>query len=82
MTDALPAGVTFDSAVPLQGTCSEASGTVVCHLGTLANGASTVVKIRVHPRNRGTITNTARVSADQPDPDTTNNQDTVTTQVT
>ena len=38
VTDTLPAGVTFDSATPSQGTCSESSGTVTCALGTLADG--------------------------------------------
>ena len=38
VTDTLPAGVMFDSATPSQGSCSEASGTVTCALGTVANG--------------------------------------------
>ena len=32
-------GVTFDSASASQGSCSQASGTVTCNLGTLANAA-------------------------------------------
>ena len=39
LTDTLPAGATFDSATPSQGTCSEASGTVTCALGTIAERA-------------------------------------------
>ena len=63
LTDTLPAGVTFDSATPSQGTCSESSGTVTCALGTLAE------RRRARPsRSRsarstpGTITNQAAVS--------------------
>ena len=36
LTDTLPAGVTFDSATPSQGTCSQSAGVVSCALGTLA----------------------------------------------
>ena len=40
LTDVLPGGVTFVSAVPVQGSCSEAAGTVTCPLGTIAAGGS------------------------------------------
>ena len=43
VTDTLPAGVTFDSATPSQGSCSESSGTVTCALGTLATAPSATV---------------------------------------
>ena len=43
VTDTLPAGMTFDSATPSQGTCSQTSGTVTCQLGTVANGAGATV---------------------------------------
>src|SRR4029079_17164060 len=33
LTDSLPSGVTFNSATPSQGTCSQASGTVSCSIG-------------------------------------------------
>ena len=33
LTDTLPAGVTYDSATPSQGTCSQSSGTVSCAVG-------------------------------------------------
>ena len=53
VTDALPASMAFDSATPSQGTCSHASGTVTCELGTLANGASATVQIKVRPQTTG-----------------------------
>ena len=53
LTDTLPAGVTFVSAVPSQGTCSQASGTVTCPLGTIASGANATVSIKVTPAGAG-----------------------------
>ena len=43
VTDTLPGGVTYNSATPSQGSCSHASGTVTCSLGTLASGANASV---------------------------------------
>ena len=39
------------------------SGTVTCALGTIANGGSATVSIKVTPQNAGTITNTANVTS-------------------
>src|SRR5207253_11485919 len=50
VTDNLPAGVTFDSATPSQGTCSQASGTVTCALGTLTSGGNATVALKVRPQ--------------------------------
>ncbi|MFQ5796053.1 MAG: CARDB domain-containing protein, partial [Candidatus Bipolaricaulia bacterium] len=72
LTDTLPAGVTFESVTPSP-ECSEAGGTVTCDLGTLANGTSATVKIVVAPTAVGKIVNTATVSANETDPDDTNN---------
>ena len=64
--DALPAGLTFVSATPSQGTCS-ASGTpptVTCPLGTMNSGASATIRIIVTPTTAaGSVTNTAAVSS-------------------
>ena len=49
----LPARVTFDSATPSQGTCSESSGTVTCALGTIANGQGASVGIKVRKSTAG-----------------------------
>ena len=51
--------MTFDSATPTQGSCSEASGTVTCALGTIADGANASVEIKVTPTGPGTLTNQA-----------------------
>ena len=73
LTDTLPAGVTYQSATPSQGSCGQASGTVTCNLGTVANGGSATVQIAVTPQSAGTITNTATVAGAQTDPVTPNN---------
>ena len=63
LTDTLPAGVTFDSATPSQGTLLQSSGTVTCHLGTIASGANATVSIKVTPQAQGSITNQASVTS-------------------
>ena len=73
LTDDLPAGVTFDSATPSQGSCSESSGTVTCALGTLADQQSATVELKVRPQSAGTITNQASVDSDAHDPASSNN---------
>ena len=73
VTDSLPAEVSFVSATPSQGRCSEFSGTVTCSLQDLASGNSASVEISVHPTTEGIIINTASVSACGSDPDESNN---------
>ncbi|MFQ5900770.1 MAG: DUF11 domain-containing protein [Thermodesulfobacteriota bacterium] len=73
LTDTLPGSVTFISATPDQGSCSEAGGIVTCNIGAMTNGASVTVTIVVTPITAGTITNTADVTANETDPDTGNN---------
>jgi acid phosphatase type 7 len=73
VTDTLPAGVTYDSATPSQGSCTESAGTVTCALGTLAGGATASVDVKVTPQGEGNLTNQASVSSDVADPDSTNN---------
>ncbi len=77
LSDPLPVGVTLLSATPSQGTCTSVS----CSLGSLANGASATVIIVVTPTTVGSFSNTATVSANEPDPFTTNNSATAVTTV-
>jgi uncharacterized repeat protein (TIGR01451 family) len=81
VTDQLPSGVAFVSAVSLRGTCDQAGGTVSCDLGSLANRKRAVVSIVVTPTTVGSITNTAEVSANELDPNLANNTDVATTRV-
>ena len=72
VTDPLPAGVSFVGATPSVGSCAEASGTVTCPLGTLANGANASIGIQVRADALpGTdpivVSNTASVTSDRPD---------------
>jgi len=62
LSDPLPAGLSFQAVTTSQGSCSQASGTVTCQLGTLAAGGTATVQIMVTPLVTGTLTNTATVS--------------------
>jgi len=81
-TDTLPAEVSYVSATPTQGTCSQAAGTVTCLLGTMTNGATATITIAVTAVTRSSAVNTASVTADQPDPNSSNNTATQTTLIT
>ena len=76
LSNTLPAGVAFVSAVGSQGSgCSHAAGLVNCSLGSIASGASATVTIQATtPSVVGTLTNRAGVRASSPtDPDVANN---------
>lgn len=67
LTDELPGSVTFVSATPSQGSCSQAFGIVNCTLGALATGTSATVSIVVEANAVAAITNTARAAANEED---------------
>jgi uncharacterized repeat protein (TIGR01451 family) len=81
VTDTLPASVTFTSAAPSQGSCTESGGTVTCNLATITRDSSATVHIMVKPRVAGTITNIASVTSALTDLTTTNNSDAEETSV-
>ena len=78
VVDTLPAGVTFGSATPSQGSCA---GAVTCSLGSIVAGATATITIVVTPTATGVISNTATVSSSTPDPVPGNNADTEPTTV-
>ena len=80
LTDTLPAGVTFQSATPSQGTCSGTT-TITCDFGAIFNGGTASVEILVVTSGAGTITNTASVTADETDPVPGNNNVSIDTNV-
>jgi uncharacterized repeat protein (TIGR01451 family) len=80
VVDDLPGDLAARSSSASQGSCSGTT-TVTCTLGDLASGASATVTIVIRPGSPGSITNTARVSGSQPDPNLANNSATQTTQV-
>ncbi len=76
ISDEIPAGLSFVSADP-GCTYEPVNGTVVCAIGTLNNGVSKTVNITVQVDGdaAGQITNHASTSAQQNDPDPSNNSD-------
>jgi uncharacterized repeat protein (TIGR01451 family) len=81
VTDVLPAGTSFVSANPSQGSCSGTS-TVTCALGTLNTGASATISLTIKmPAVAGSVVNTASVSAAQSDPSLANNSSGATVNV-
>jgi uncharacterized repeat protein (TIGR01451 family) len=84
VTDQLSKNAGFGSATSTQGSCTlkPSKNLVACDIGAMANGASVTITIVVKPTSKGTITNTASVTATSPtDPNTTNNTATATTTV-
>jgi len=84
LTDTLPGGITFVSAETSTGTCGDpdTGGTLVCSLGSLANGSNATVTITVVPdpvTESAELSNTAVVAAAEEDPVPGNNSVTVTT---
>ncbi len=78
LTDTLPRGVSFTSAIASQGTCSHKSGVVTCKLGRLDSGREASVTIQVSPTSAGIITNSATVTGKGvPDPATATAETTV-----
>jgi uncharacterized repeat protein (TIGR01451 family) len=71
VTDLVPAGVSFVSATPSQGTYNSATGAWA--IGTLANSAAATLILNVTAGPPATVTDTASVShSDQFDPNTAN----------
>lgn len=73
LTLGLPKGLVAQAVEEAPGQCS-VDGEVVCIVGPLAPGASARVRILAGVTRRGPQVATAGVSAQQGDPDTTNNQ--------
>lgn len=63
LSNQMPANVTFLNAVPSQGACAEAQGTVNCQLGALAPGAVVHVNILAAAHAIGSETNFASASS-------------------
>jgi large repetitive protein len=74
VTDPLPAGGGFVSATPSAGTCATTTGSLVCNLGSLANGAAVTIQLRVTLTDAGETHNVAQVTTSTPDPKPSNNQ--------
>src|SRR6186997_1231180 len=73
--DNLPSQLDFVSSNPSQGSC-KGSNNISCELGTLQNGGSATVTIRVKPKKAQQYVNTASVKSADTDPVSANNTDT------
>ena len=80
LTNVLPAGTSFVSANPSQGTFSSNAGVVTVNLGTILSGGNATVTIIVTPTSAGSKSNVASVTGDVTDLEPGNNS--VTTIVT
>jgi uncharacterized repeat protein (TIGR01451 family) len=67
VTDTLPAGVTFVSAVSGQGSCTGTT-VILCNLGTVAVGGTVAVTIAGTPTMAGTVVDRVSVASSTPDP--------------
>ncbi|MEH3052403.1 MAG: isopeptide-forming domain-containing fimbrial protein [Patulibacter minatonensis] len=84
VTDVLPSGVAYGSSSATVGTCTPASGQVVCTVGALASGATSVITIRARVTTSAAETpqqNVATITGSQFDPETANNSTNVTTTI-
>lgn len=82
VADALPLSVDFASASPSQGNCTLVIFVVICDMNTIASLFTATITIVVTPTQAGPIINTVAVtSTNVPDPDSTNNEFTLQTQV-
>jgi len=74
----IPAGASFVSASSTIGNCAGGGGQVLCTIASLAVGSSATIEIRLSADQVGDLQFTAVASADQDDPDGTNNSVTST----
>jgi uncharacterized repeat protein (TIGR01451 family) len=87
LVDRLPADAVFVSVTATQGSCTRTGkgsrdGDLTCALGTINAAAGATVTIVVSPSSGGvTLTNTATVGANAPDPDLANNNASATSAV-
>lgn len=82
VTDTLPAGTTFVSAVATQGTCGRTDFVVTCTLGSIAaSGTVTVTLVAAAPKAGGLLFNSATVTSGSYDANVANNSDSAETTV-
>jgi large repetitive protein len=74
VTDPLPADSSFVSAKPSSGTCAVVAGTLVCDVGSVANGSVVRIQLQVILTAAGDTRNVAQVTTSTPDPKPANNQ--------
>jgi large repetitive protein len=80
-TNALPASAGLKSATTTQGSLTTNVSPIVGNLGSLGSGGSATVTLTVVPLAGGTITDSASVGCDYPDPAPANNSSSIATLV-
>src|SRR6476646_11835981 len=80
-TDNLPNLIDFVSVRSSQGDCTQMARRVVCDLGSLSPGATATVTVLIRPRQAGSLSNTATVTAPETDNQAANNSATETPEV-
>lgn len=73
VVDTLPGSLQFVQVLPSQGAVESSGQNVVVNLGNLAAGAQATVQIKAIVKSAGTISNTAMVTANEPDPNEEDN---------
>ncbi len=84
LTDSIPSGLLFSSVSSGQGTCSQASGTVTCDVGTLNSGSKAEVKIQANAlasADDSKVVNSTSVTSTSSDANSLNNTASATTVV-
>jgi uncharacterized repeat protein (TIGR01451 family) len=76
ITDTFPTGISYQSYVASQGTCSHVTGVVTCNLGPLPYNATAQVTLTAVAMVGGLQLNSATVTSTTPDPNPTDNTDT------
>jgi uncharacterized repeat protein (TIGR01451 family)/fimbrial isopeptide formation D2 family protein len=83
VVDPLPAEASYLKSTSSQGSCEYTKGTLTCKLGALAYEASAKITITAKvTAGPGSLTNTATVSGEEPDPEPANNKASASTTVT
>ena len=81
LSDSLPNGTTFISAIASQGSCSDTGSVVNCDIGNMAAGANVTITITIRTSSPSSLTNIASVSSIVPDTQSSNNNATATINV-
>jgi uncharacterized repeat protein (TIGR01451 family) len=79
VTNLLPANVSFVSATPSQGSCSQAGGVVTGNLGLVPGGTNATIRIVVVPNSAGVLSNYVTVFRAEADAYAGNNSAVATT---
>ena len=81
VTDPIPSGVAFNTALSTQGSCS-IGASLTCSIGTMAPGSSVTITINATGTTDGTVVNTASVASSASDPTLSNNSDSASVTLT